>query len=215
MLLEQSFELAQPPAGTWPVFKDIAMLVECLPGASLSGPIDDGRMPLRFDVKLGPIAAGFTGSGLVSFDDASRSGRFEGAATDKRTGSRVKGTADFTLQAHEGGSQVSLRIDYALTGALAQFNRGGIVRELANALTAQFADNLRSRLAAMPVEATDTAGAVAAEAAAQGPPPDVPTTATGPSSSGAPATAPLNGWALLRVALSNWLRRLFGRTASR
>ena len=39
-------------------------------------------------------------------------------------------------------------VDYSLAGALAQFNRGGIVRDLAKRLTTQFAANLQAALAA-------------------------------------------------------------------
>ena len=146
MQLEQSFDLPLPPALAWPAFRNVAMLVECLPGAALTGPEADGRLPLRLDVKLGPIAAGFVGTGSASFDDAAFSGSFEGQAADKRTGSRVRGTASFALQPQGEGSCVRVVVDYTLTGALAQFNRGALVRELAAALTAQFAERLAARL---------------------------------------------------------------------
>lgn len=152
MQIEQRFELPQPPSAAWPAFQDIALLVECLPGAALTGPVAGGEVPLRFDVRLGPIAAGFIGAGKVSFDAAARSGRFEGAAADRKTNSRVKGAADFSLAPQGSGTLVTVLVDYTLSGALAQFGRAGIVRELATALTAQFAGNLESRLSAsMPV----------------------------------------------------------------
>jgi carbon monoxide dehydrogenase subunit G len=146
MQIEQQFELSTSPLATWPAFQDIELLVSCLPGASLTGPAVDGVWPLRFDVKLGPIAAAFAGSGRVTLDDATHSGRFEGSAADQRTQSRVKGAADFALTAGGAGTVVQVKVDYALTGSLAQFSRGGIVRELAGALTAQFAANLAQRL---------------------------------------------------------------------
>ncbi len=156
MELEQQFELSIAPDLVWAAFQDIELLVTCLPGASLTGPAADGELPLRFEVKLGPIAAGFVGTGRVEFDHGARCGRFEGSASDKRTNSRVKGAAHFQLepQSSEGsaagvafaGSTVKVRVDYNLTGSLAQFSRAGIVRELASALTAQFATNLSARL---------------------------------------------------------------------
>lgn len=181
MQLEQSFLLPMPPARAWPAFRNVDLLVDCLPGASLTGPAADGKLPLRMDVKLGPIAAAFAGEGSVDFDDAQRSGSFEGQAADKRTGSRVRGKAVFSLQAHEAGTRVQLGIDYTLTGALAQFSRGAIVRELASALTAQFAGRLAERLrdapepAAGAVAAADVAPAAAgaADASAGAPPLDL------------------------------------------
>ena len=44
MQIEQRFELPVPPAAAWPAFHDIALLVECLPGASLTGPVEGGEV---------------------------------------------------------------------------------------------------------------------------------------------------------------------------
>jgi carbon monoxide dehydrogenase subunit G len=147
MQLEERFELALAPEATWAAFHDVPLLVECLPGAALTGPVEGGEMPLSFTVKLGPISAAFAGSGKVTHDEAAKTGRFEGGATDKRTQSRVKGVASFAVVLAGKGSAVTVAVDYALSGALAQFGRGGIVRELASKLTAQFAANLEARLA--------------------------------------------------------------------
>ena len=191
MQLEQSFELPGTPDQTWAAFKNIELLVDCLPGASLTGPPVDGEMPLRFDVKLGPISAGFAGSGRVTFDDASERGRFEGAAADKRTGSRVKGVAEFSVLPLEERSLVEVNVDYSLSGSLAQFSRGGIVRELAAALTNQFADNLSKRLQA-------SAGGADGTAASDDP-------AAKPRSPS--SNAPLSGTALVGQALkAKWKR---------
>jgi carbon monoxide dehydrogenase subunit G len=190
MQLEQNFMLPLPPARAWPAFKDIGLLVECLPGASLTGPEADGKLPLRFDVKLGPISAGFTGSGSATFNDADMAGSFEGQAADKRTGSRVRGTAAFALQPHGNGTRVLITVDYTLTGALAQFSRGALVRELASALTAQFAQQLAVRLQAAP-----DAGALGAHGAAAAP----------------PAVVPLNAWTLLKQLMARRWARWTGR----
>ena len=189
MRIEQRFELPLPPAAAWPAFRDIALLVDCLPGASLTGPPADDEVPMRFDVRLGPIAAGFVGAGRTSFDDTAQSGRFEGAAADRKTNSRVKGVAVFALTASGIGTAVSVQVDYTLSGSLAQFSRGGIVRELANALTAQFAANLEARL-------------IAASAAARSVPGETAAAVT------PPAAAPLDGGTLLWQALRAWLARL-------
>ena len=202
MLIEQRFELPLPPDQAWAGFCDIALLVDCLPGAALTGPALDGAVPLRFDVRLGPIAAGFVGSGRARFDDAARAGRFEGAAADRKTNSRVKGHADFALVAGGTGSVVTVSVDYALTGSLAQFGRAGMVRELANALTAQFAANLALRLRADAA----AAGAALDDAALESP---------APEPVAMPAARPLALGGLLRQALRAWLARLFAVLARR
>jgi uncharacterized protein len=204
MQLEQQFELPAAPEAVWPAFQDIELLVGCLPGASLTGPAVDGHWPLRLDVKLGPIAAAFAGGGRVSFDDATRSGRFEGNAADKRTQSRVKGAADFSLAPGGAGTVVQVRVDYALTGSLAQFSRGGIVRELAGALTAQFAANLAQSLSPPTKESDTTSDASGTQ--------DRPSPTSIPE---AAAARPLNAFGLLAQVLKarwrrwmHWLRRV-------
>lgn len=242
MQIEQAFGLPGAPADTWPAFKDIALLVECLPGAALTGPAVDGELPLRFDVRLGPIAAGFIGSGRVAFDDATRSGRFEGSAADRRTSSRVKGAAAFRLEPQGAdGTAVQITVDYTLSGSLAQFSRGGIVRELASALTAQFASNLASRLQSAPSTAAASSGApidprVAVEPSSDGRAEAAPHVddddararkATAPSAPIEPLSAPARrapaalvplsaGTLLMHVLKARWRRlldRLLGRRA--
>ncbi|MEY8875989.1 MAG: SRPBCC family protein [Leptothrix sp. (in: b-proteobacteria)] len=216
MQLEQGFTLPLPPAQAWPAFRDISLLVGCLPGASLTGPVevtaDGASVPLRFDVKLGPIAAGFLGSGQATFDDAARAGRFDGAAADRKTQSRVKGSAAFALAPNEaGGTAVAVTVDFALSGALAQFGRAGLVREIAHALTEQFAANLGERLA--------QAGALEAPQAhalsrSGGPTVSLPAAAIDAAAGFAPSTeapvvpvVPLAGGALLARVLRGWWRQ--------
>ncbi|MDB5956089.1 SRPBCC family protein [Ramlibacter sp.] len=218
MQVEQRFTLPVPPAQAWPAFHDIALLVECLPGASLAGELRDGEVPLRFEVRMGPIVAAFTGSGRVGFDEAARSGRFEGAAADRKTNSRVKGAADFALAEAGAGTEVTVRVDYTLSGTLAQFGRIGLVREIANTLTAQFAANLEARLnATLPAAAPATAPAappaqhIPREIAPDSPPmwlaaEAVPAGATA-ASAGRAGALPLSLTALLaRVLRERWSR---------
>jgi carbon-monoxide dehydrogenase small subunit len=57
----------------------------------------------------------------------------------------------------EGTARVALQVGYTLKGALAQFSRPGLVRDLAARITAQFAANLEARLAGK-VPASSTGG---------------------------------------------------------
>lgn len=149
MQLEQTFTLAAEPARVWQAFHDVRLLVECLPGASIppgAEPAEGAEMALLFKVKLGPIVAGFAGHGQLTLDEAAQSGSFAGSAVDAKTNSRVKGQASFALLPDAVGTRVTLAVEFAITGALAQFSREGIVRALAAQLTQQFADNLQARL---------------------------------------------------------------------
>lgn len=202
MQLEQQFELPLPPDAVWPAFGDVALLVDCLPGASLTGPPVDGAWPLRFDVRLGPISASFQGQGRLQRDDATHSGGFEGQATDRKTGSRVKGQAQFALQAQGEGTRVTVRLEHQLSGALAQFGRAALVKEIAGTLTAQFAARLQARLA--PAGDAATPPASAPSPASPGPAEDRSAPALAPA-------APLSLTALLWQTLCRWVGSLFGR----
>jgi len=232
MNLEQRFAVAQPADAVWAAFHDPQLLADCLPGASLDGPPrEDGSLPLRFKVKLGPIAAAFAGTGRLDLDEAGHAGAFAGQATDGKSNSRVKGEARFRLEAQDAGTAVAVAVDFAITGSLAQFSREGIVRALAEQLTRQFAENLQQRLAqpaaagldvpaADAADTADTAATLAAGAAGLGVPPppacpgDLPGRPAAPAGAARSAEAPaLNLLTLLGALLRQTWRRLIGKEA--
>jgi uncharacterized protein len=148
MKIEERFAVPFPRDRVWAFLHDTVAVAHCLPGAELTETDAERRLQGRFSVKLGPIAAVFSGDAKIAFDEAGQRGEITGAGSDRKTGSRAKGSVSFALADQNGGTQVDLVADYALAGALAQFNRGGIARDLAERLTAQFAENLKAALAA-------------------------------------------------------------------
>ncbi len=179
MDLAQSFTVPFSPDRVWRCFHDIDAVVRCLPGAALTGPPHDGQLALSMTVKMGPIVANFAGQGEMTLDEKAQSGRIAGAGSDRRSGSRIKGEAIFSLHGEgpaAASTRVDVRVEYSIAGSLAQFSRGGLIRDLAERMTAQFSDNLRSRLEAEP-EQVGAAGAVCGEAvlvSADPRPPPVP-----------------------------------------
>jgi uncharacterized protein len=221
MQLEQSFTLPFARAAVWPAFADVPMLVSCMPGAALQGEaraVEGGAdLDMLFTVKLGPITGAFQGQGQVRRDDAAMRGVFNGSGADRKSGSRAKGEATFALvETGPAETRVEVNVDYSLTGALAQFSRGAIVKELASALTRDFAANLCERIAAMQVAVAaaavadpDSSGGMAAEAvAAVAPAPAVAT----PAPARAEA-APLDAGRLFWRVLWARVLALFGRAA--
>ncbi|WP_422650683.1 Carbon monoxide dehydrogenase [Cupriavidus sp. H18C1] len=233
MELQQTILLPFARDAVWRCFRDTEGVIACLPGASLSAPPRDGRLPLTMTVKLGPIVAVFAGDGEMRLDDADYRGAVTGTGADRKSGSRVKGEAAFSL--HDvadatGGpaTRVDIAVDYAIAGSLAQFSRGGIVRELAARLTEAFAANLRRKLEAEagPAVTVAVAPTVAAFAAAEPPafvetapapsrqaPASAPASAPARAPANAPANAPLDlnalFWPALWGRLRQWLS--FGR----
>lgn len=226
MEIEQSFHVPFAPDLVWRCFRDIEGIVACLPGAALTAPPDNGQLKLSMTVKLGPIVAAFSGDGEIKLDDATRQGSVTGTGSDRKSGSRVKGEAAFSLHddstAATALTRVNVRVDYAIAGSLAQFSRGGIVRELAERMTVAFADNLKKKLEAENIPGSPASpaaesivdaavgvqtgvGSTAAQAAAV----TAPATAT-PSASSTPAVAPLDlGGLFWRVMLTR-VKRMLG-----
>lgn len=200
MEIEQSFQVPFAPEQVWRCFHDTEGIVGCLPGASLSAPPEQGKLKLTMTVKLGPIVAAFAGDGEILLDDATRQGRVTGGGSDRKSGSRVKGEAAFSV--HDAGAagqppatRVDVRVDYAIAGTLAQFSRGGVVQALAARMTEAFADNLKRKLEA---ESAPAEPARAESAAAPG--------AVRP----APPAAPVNLGKFFWPMLMNRLRSLLG-----
>ncbi|MGQ9366123.1 SRPBCC family protein [Azospirillum sp. ST 5-10] len=186
--ITQSFTVAFPRARVWPLLGDVAQVVPCMPGASLTAPVEDGAFAGQMRVKLGPIAAAFAGQGTLTLDEAGHSGTIQGQGTDAKSNSRAKGTVTFTVaEAEEGrATRVDLAVDFTLSGMLAQFSRGAIVQEIAQRLTAEFARNLEATLAAVTPDATPDAT---------------------PAAAAAPVRE-LNGGALLWAMLRDWIKGL-------
>jgi aerobic carbon-monoxide dehydrogenase small subunit len=155
---EEAFVIRKPPATVWDAFADIPAIAACLPGASLAE-YDADAVKGKMSVKLGPISASFDGSAVIEREDAALRGVIRGAGRDRGTGSRTKGEVTYRLEPEDDGRQtrVLLSVEYSLQGALAQFSRSGIARDLGRRLVADFASNLNARLAGEPPDQRSSA----------------------------------------------------------
>ncbi|KRR21259.1 xanthine dehydrogenase family Fe-S subunit [Bradyrhizobium retamae] len=147
-VLTQQFSVAHSPEQVFAMFGDIAAVASCLPGASLTAPPNPERVEGAIRVRLGPIAATFSGLARVERNAADMSGRIVGIGNDQRSRSSTQGEIRYRLVPIEQGAatRVDLSIGYTLTGMLAQVGRPGLVRDLAARLIAEFAANLDRRL---------------------------------------------------------------------
>lgn len=154
MEIKQRFIVQHPPALVWDALADAPFAVQCLPGAELDESSDGRHYKGRMRVKLGPLAAAFSGDAVVDRDAANKTGTVEWTGIDSRSNSRAKARMVYLVLPENGGKATAVEIDadIALTGALAQFGRSSIVHDVAARLTAIFAENLQNRLnaAAMP-----------------------------------------------------------------
>ena len=146
--IETSFDIDQPPARVWTFFQDVPEVVTCMPGAELLAQTGGSTYTGKVTVKLGPVTAAFEGEATIAgTDHETRNARIEASGIDRRGNNRAKASIAYEIHERDGGSQVRLHGSIRLTGALAQMGRGGIIQDVANHLTAQFAESLRDKLA--------------------------------------------------------------------
>lgn len=139
-----------PPEAVFAALADPRRVAACLPGAEITA-WDGQRLQGRMRVALGPIKVAFAGQGEASADPATRSGRVAGQGRDGGTGSGASGSVAWRVAPHEAGSAVTVELTWRLSGALAGFSRGGLVRDLVGRMAREFGANLARELAGQPV----------------------------------------------------------------
>jgi uncharacterized protein len=206
MEIDKTFEVAYAPELVWNALADVHLVAECLPGASIIGDLGRDRYKGRFSVKLGPLAAAFEGEVAVERRPEERAGTVSGKGIDKGSSSRASGTLRYRVDSADvpDRARVDVVCELALAGALAQFGKAAVIREIANRITSEFARNVEARLAASAASvsaSTAPSPSAAADSAAVG------LTAPPPFDAGRLA------WSMLKNRLLAFLRAVFGRSA--
>ena len=149
--LRQLFAVAFARAEVWRFFADLDQVTRCMPGARLTKPIANGRAEGEVNVKLGPIVSAFQGTLEVTRDDDNFRGVVRGAGRDTKSPSSARALITYDVRAVEAAkSQVDVSVRFLLSGALAQFSRSGLIKDVADHLTHVFAQNLEARLSGRP-----------------------------------------------------------------
>ena len=139
--LTQRLPIAGDSEMAWRMLRDIPRVIACVPGAELEH-LDGNAFRARMLVKLGPIRARFSGNGVVSYDEATRTGVLRGSGRDQGSGSNAVGEAQFTLTSAGANTMLDIKLRYRVTGMLAQFSRGVLVRDLVGHIAEMFGRNL-------------------------------------------------------------------------
>jgi carbon-monoxide dehydrogenase small subunit len=152
--LRQSFSVPFARAEVWRFFSDLDQVTRCMPGARLTKPERDGQTEGEVNVKLGPIVSAFRGVLDVRRDDGNFRGVVRGAGRDAKSRSSARAIISYDVHSLEASSsQVDVSVKFLLSGALAQFSRSGLVKDIADHLTKTFARNLAARLSGAPADA--------------------------------------------------------------
>jgi carbon monoxide dehydrogenase subunit G len=197
MLINNSFEVPLPPAQAWKLLMDIPRIAPCMPGAELTGVLDENTYIGKVAVRLGPVALTFAGTVKFSEkDEAARKARVNAQGKDSKGRGGAHANVDFHIEPAAIGSRVLVRTDLTLSGAVAQYGRAsGMIQDVAQQLIGQFANSLKAQLAA--------SQAAEAPASVAGKPAEV-------KAANPPKVQAISGFSLLFMLIGAFFRRLSG-----
>ena len=171
MRIENTVEVDAPLDRVWALVNDIPRVAPCMPGAALTGVLDDKTYEGTVAVKLGPLRMSYKGKVTVDeIDHAGHSARLTASGKDTKGAGTARASVETRLEpAGDTHTRLHVTSDVQLTGKVASFGRGGAINDVATRLFGQFADCLRATLeaeSAAPEPATPTPGPEAAAPAA-------------------------------------------------
>jgi carbon monoxide dehydrogenase subunit G len=188
--LEKTHEIDAPPAAAWKILKDINVLAECMPGASITEETGENAYKGQVSVKVGPVQSVFGGAiDITSIDEESRSMALTAKGRDKTGTSNA--AMSLNAEVHEtdsGGSTIIGNSEITVNGKLANFG-ARMINGVADQLIDQFLANYTNRVLA---EGEGEAAEEAAERVAEQP-------------------KELSAFALLMGMIADFFRRLFGK----
>src|SRR2546421_11141887 len=123
--ISKTFVIHAPPAQVWEFLTDPQRVAKCLPGAAVTGKLDDKTWAGTMTVKVGPVQSSYKGK--VTFeklDAAARSAEIVATGQDVRG----RGGADLRLisslkEPAPGQTEVTTVSRVNITGILAQMGR--------------------------------------------------------------------------------------------
>ena len=148
MKITEIITVERDPEEVWDLFQDVPALTQCLPGAELTEVRDDGTYAGKVSVKLGPMTSTFEGVASVEGNHDTRTGTVDGKGADRRGGSRGQVKVHYSITPCAVGTEVTVDADVHLMGAVAQFGRTGLIKELSTRLIDEFVQCLESKLSA-------------------------------------------------------------------
>lgn len=184
MQIEKSFVVNAPFQAVWEFLTDPKRVAGCLPGAAITGKLDEDTWGGTMNVKVGPVTASYRGKMRFERLDPA-AGEAEIVASAQET--RGKGGADMRMKSRvversPGETEVTVTSDVNVVGVLAQFGRG-MIQDVSDQLFQKFSTSMRRELETPAAEAP-APGPVPAETA-----PVVPMTPENAAPAATPETA--------------------------
>jgi carbon monoxide dehydrogenase subunit G len=164
---EHSFVVKSAPDRVWAYLTDPYRVAPALPGASITGKVDEETYGGGITVKVGPVSARYRGTvRFEMLDPVARTAAI--VATGQDTSGR--GGADLRMQSRltettSGETEVSMVSEVNVTGIMAQFGRG-LIEDVSNQMLQKFTGAMRAELEQGAVEMAPAASPAADRPAA-------------------------------------------------
>ena len=191
MEISKSFVVKAPAGEVWNFLTDPVRVARCLPGAAITGQVDDRTHAGTITVKVGPVAASYKGTmRFERLDPVARIAEIVAGGQDVRG----KGGADMRMtstvvERAPGETEVAITSQVNVMGILAQFGRG-IIQDVSDRMFGTFVAAARAELE-RPENTAPAAGNAALQVDA--PTPDAAEPATQPApATPQPARAPVD-----------------------
>ncbi|MGH2985160.1 MAG: SRPBCC family protein [Solirubrobacterales bacterium] len=164
MKIEHSFEIEAPMEKVWATMIDVERVAPCLPGAELTG-ASEGVYEGTFTVKLGPTTAVYAGKlEMEAVDEPARRVTMKASGQDKRGQGAARATIRSSMSESAGITTVDVETDFTLTGRLARFGRGGMIKDVSDRLLGEFVACLRDGMLAPAAASSEGADFAAPDA---------------------------------------------------
>jgi uncharacterized protein len=167
----KKFVVKAEPAAVWKFLIDPERVASCLPGAAITGKLDEKTYTGTMSMKVGPVSSSYKGKIVFDrLDEASMTAELSGAGQDVKG----RGGADLKMKSEvrqnaSGETEVTATSQVNITGILAQMGRG-MIQDVSDQMFQIFSQRLRAQLetapAAPPPAAPEPEPAVAAAPAA-------------------------------------------------
>jgi carbon monoxide dehydrogenase subunit G len=219
--IEKTFAIHAPAQAVWDFLTDPRRVARAMPGAAITGQLDEKTYAGTMAVKVGPVQANYKGQ--LRFEQLDPAARMAVIAANGQD-VRGKGGANMRLTSRvvgrgPGETEVTASSEVNVTGVLAQFGRG-MIQDVSDQLFVKFTEAMRVELEprSAAVGSSHSAGAPAAPEAPRAQPSAVTApaavgigAASSPPSTAAVPPAPLDLGALGTAAAG----RAVGRAVRR
>lgn len=197
--MDKTFQTDIPAEKVWNYISDPNKVVVCVPGAKITGQVDENTYKGTVRVKIGPVVNNFEGQiNIERLDHEKRELALSGQGMDSKGTGRAEMKMQTAVKALESGkTEVVSSMELNVSGKLAQFG-SRMIGDVNNQMFSLFTKNLEQNLKSGNAPAEGNPGESANPAASKSAPPE-----------------PVKALPLLFMVLKNAILRFFRRIAGK